>query len=250
MYYHPLMYRRSAFLRTFDPDNVVFLADATLPVRVQVSDQLYYNEFLYKITFEGSSVWHDMDFHFELSEYLDKSVMKYMYRNSWSTKCRSVYFASFEDVKAIVNKFKHGIIAVAGPVNEDHLKTLLGKTGNTLFTPDYRDKLFYATYDSKIEFSFWQSDSHKYTHNSAQERSDMFTDIRAFISANADNYRWHNPSMSWGHSVSPTWGHYNTLFLHYADAEVILPMLKLTNKKNILGAYRVFLKSDLLKDIQ
>lgn len=228
MYYRPRVKRA-----VINKDLVTYLSDVSLPCRLKHSENVYYDTFLYKVMFEGSSVWHDMDFHFGLSEYLEKQI-SVGYREGWSIKGRSVYFSRYKDVEDVVLKFRHGVLSVSGPVNEEHLDILIGNRASVRYTPVFRDKLYYSKYGYKLEFRFYHPRSNKYNNNDVS-----LSDIDNFISVNAEDYKWHSRNR---------YNYYNSVFLHKDDIEAVLPLVKLTYSENFVDAYKVILKAEIAKE--
>jgi hypothetical protein len=238
MYYYPFRIRNRPVI---DYSNVTYLSDVTLPCKKVPSDNVYFSEFLYKITFEGSSVWHDMDFHFGLSAYVEHNCAGY--RMGWSTKCRSIYFNRFEDVKNVATMFKSGVIAVHGPASEDHLRQINGESVNKGFNTIYRDKLYYSKYDAKIEFRYDKSfgsglyNTTRPINKIRENRRELRENIEHLIAVNVSDHKWHSRNL---------YVHYNSVFLHYDDAEMLLPILKITYKEYLIDTIRVLLKETLL----
>lgn len=226
MYYLP---RRKA--RIFNKETITYLSDVKLPCRVEHSENIYYDTYLYKVTFEGSSVWHDMDFHFGLSEYLSKHIIGY--REGWSVKGRRIYFNRYQDVDDVVSKFRHGVISVAGPVNEEHLDILIGNQSQIKHIPVFRDKLYYSKYGYKMEFRFYHPRSNKYNSKVT------FNEVDNFISLNVNEYKWHSRN---------SYSFYNSVFLHKDDLDIVLPLIKITYNENFVNVYKVILKADIAKE--
>lgn len=161
---------------------------------VTASDRIYFDEYPYKICFEGNHYFHDITMMTELEAQLN--LVGWNYRIQSSTNNINVYLPSLKYVDPILNYFQHTdvIKTLNGPTCDDHIAALQDNTTEYV----YRNKYWYNKYDVKISFF-------RYGFKQPQEQfKDQGKDLRDFIAGSFGNYRlFDNYTNNW--SVNHMW---------------------------------------------
>jgi len=212
-------------------DSVKFLLDEHLPVNIEPSNTIFFDDYPYKVELEGNSIHKDILLHAEIDDFLNTELFYYNWRSSYNQNSRKIYFSYFNELKWFLALFKYYALHVEGPFNQEHFDTLCR---NKYHRNDsiIRNKYYYNKYDFKIETSYIWSD--KYT--SAED----YLGIDSIVKANTSEYKWHT-NINYKH-------YYNHLYVHSSEAELLLALLNLTYKKYISRTEKVILKSDLISE--
>lgn len=214
--------------------DVHLLEDSSLPVNVKPSNTIYYDEYPYKVLVEGSHIYHDIEQHYIISDWVDRNVFYRNVRGNWNKTGRSFYFRFYADLVEFVNEFRHHIINVHGPYNEEHLDVLTRKFKG-VFKPIFRDNLFYGKYPYKITISrFYRS------INTSNNDTTLFEDIDKLVSAQCTDYKWYEEP-----GLKKQWSNY--LYLLEEDKDVVLQVLLLNFKKSVYEKEHVLVLKDLMK---
>ena len=213
--------------------DIKLLSEHSLPVNIKPSDRIYYDEYPYKVTLEGSHIYHDIEQHYIISDWVDRNIAYPNLRHTWNKSGRHFYLRYFEDVQALVEEFKWHVVNVRGPYNEQHRNVLTRKFKGH-FSPVYRDKYFYSKYSVKICIS--KTTSYRNINTNTES---LFMDIDKFVAAQCKNYKWYeNPKFS------KQWVNY--LYLLEEDRDIVLQVLLLNFKQFIREKEEVFIYSKLL----
>jgi len=213
---------------TYQINNTTLLEDVKLPVHFEPSQGIYFDQYPYKVLVEGSKIYHDIEQHYIISDWVDRCVNYFNYRHNWTNKGRSFYFKNFEDLDNFVNEFKYYVISVSGPVNRDHLDLLTNKYEG-YFKPVYRKKNWFGKYPVKITIERYYA-----INNSDSKSPTLFADIDRIVSHQCTDYKWYH---------SPQFGkiYSNYLYLLEEDRDIVLQSLLLTYKQFIRNKEQVYM---------
>lgn len=213
--------------------DIKLLSEHSLPVSIKPSDRIYFDEYPYKVTLEGSHIYHDIEQHYIISDWVDRNISYPDLRHTWNKSGRHFYLRYFEDVQALVEEFKWHVVKVLGPYNEEHRDALTRKFKGQ-FAPVYREKNFYGKYPIKICIA--RGSNFRQINNNIES---LFRDIDVFVSAQCSDYKWYdNPK------YSKQWSNY--LYLLEEDKDIVLQVLLLNFKQFIREKEEVFIYSKLL----
>ena len=223
-------------LQLLNRNSIVLLDKRDLKVPIKPSNRIYFDEYLYKATVDGSYIYHDIELHDEISMWICNNIVT-KWRHYWSNKGRSFYFQDFDSLKDFVTAWQDHIIQVRGPVSDNHLSVLLGETEDLSYQEELRDKLFYNKYHYKIYFSRYFFDSS--INKSSTSSSNVYCDIDKLISAQTPDYKWHEKPREQQRMYS------NYLYLKEHDYEHVLTMLLLNYKQFVRDKFKVVVYKNL-----
>ena len=112
------------------------------------TDKIFYDEFQYKLTFQGNQFHYDIIFFNDLQSTLNKHT--YHYRIQTTSKNINVYFHDKTVLDAVIDQYQHTdyLENITAIIDQEHLEGLLDF--NTEFV--YRNKYWYGIYPIKITF--------------------------------------------------------------------------------------------------
>tara|TARA_R110001592_G_scaffold87400_2_gene258166 strand:+ start:22627 stop:23271 length:645 start_codon:yes stop_codon:yes gene_type:complete len=139
-----------SYYRSWFKDTCTPLGRTYRNYKIQPSDKIYYNDYQYKLNFEGNIVHYDIVFLSDLYKTLNQCVPGYAYRLQSTTKSINVYFHSAKALDEVIDRYQHTdyLQGITGPIDEEHLTGLLDS--DTEFV--YRNKYWYGKYPIKICF--------------------------------------------------------------------------------------------------
>lgn len=112
------------------------------------TDKIFYDEFQYKLTFQGNQYHYDIIFFSDLQNTLNKHT--WHYRIQTTSKNINVYFHDKKVLDAVIDHYQHTdyLENITAIIDQDHLEGLLDF--NTEYV--YRNKYWYGLYPIKITF--------------------------------------------------------------------------------------------------
>ena len=172
---------------------------------ITASDKIYYNDFQYKLSFEGNMFHYDIVFLSDLYRTLNQYTWHYRLQNS--SKSINVYVHNKDVLDKVIDRYQHTdyLKFITAPIDEEHLKGLLDS--NTEYV--YRNKYWYGKYPIKISF-----------HRSYGVDKNIGKDIREFIAGSFEGYRLFD-------TYTNNW-YQNYLWVTQEDYDKGYPFLKLS----------------------
>jgi|TARA_R110000868_G_scaffold231137_1_gene484494 hypothetical protein len=189
---------------------LVALGGEYLGYEVTPSDRIYFDDYPYKICFEGNHYHYDVTMYTDLIAQLQLLGWHYRIQNSQSNI--NVYLPDIKYLDSIITYFQHTdvITSLHGPTTPEHVEALQDNTTEYV----YRNKYWYNKYNIKIELF----------RSGYKKPQDEFRaqgqDLKEFIAGSFGSYRLFD-------SYTTNWS-VNYLWLTQEEFDQGYPFLKLS----------------------